>query len=124
MNLKGTKTEKNLKEVHNYMLKEIERKGGKIDHIYYCTDISSSSINRKPNIGMAFQAKRDFPEIDFSQSIFVGNSQSDIIFANKLGILSVLVGDKYENEHIIYSIIDFSFENLYKFAIEITNTNK
>lgn len=112
-------SENDLSKVHEYMLREINQAGGKIDHIYYCTDISDSSINRKPNIGMAFQAQRDFPEIDFNRSIFVGNSKSDILFGNKLGMFTVLVGDKYEQSHIIYKIINAFHENLAKFADSI-----
>lgn len=112
-------SENDLSKVHQYMLQKINEAGGKIDQIYYCTDISDSSINRKPNIGMAFQAQRDFPEIDFSKSIFVGNSKSDIQFGNKLGMFTVLVGDKYEQSHIIYKIINAFHENLAKFADSI-----
>lgn len=120
---RGIFSEADLDQVHQYMLSKIAEGGGKIDHIYYCPDISNSSINRKPNIGMAFQAKRDFPEVKFQQSIFVGNSLSDIEFANKLNMLSVLVGDKYKEGHFIYSIVDGIFENLYKFVGLTHKTN-
>ena len=116
---RGVFTEENLAGIHQYMISEIEKAGGRIDRIYYCTDISDSSINRKPNVGMAFQTQRDFPEIDFSQSVFVGNSLSDIFFGNKLGMLTVLVGDKYEQTHIIYGIINAYYKNLAKFADSI-----
>lgn len=118
---RGIFTCNDLNKVHEFMLAKIEEKGGRIDKIYYCTDVSDSSINRKPNIGMAFQAKRDYPEIDFNKSIFVGNSKSDILFANKLGMLAVLVGDKYDKQHIIYDIIDIFHENLSKFARDLEN---
>ncbi|MDU1891577.1 MAG: HAD-IIIA family hydrolase [Dysgonomonas sp.] len=108
-------------EIHNYMLDEIRKAGGKISNIYFCTDISSTSINRKPNIGMAFQAQRDYSEVDFSKSIMVGNSSSDIEFGNKLGMYTILVGDKYIKDHKIYSRIDAYYENLYKFAIDLQN---
>lgn len=113
-----------LDAVHQYMLTKIGENGGRIDKIYYCTDINDSSINRKPNVGMAFQAIRDFPEIDFNDSIFIGNSRSDIIFANKLNMLSVLVGDKYKKGDRIYNIADVFCENLYKFASLYPQYNK
>ena len=114
-------SEEDLQAIHSHMMSEIEAKGGKIDHIYYCPDLRDSAINRKPNIGMGFQAQRDYPEVDFAKSIFVGNSKSDIEFANKLGMLSVLVGDKYKEEHIIYKIINVYCENLSKFVDIINN---
>lgn len=109
-------SEDDLENIHRHMIQEIEKAGGRIDRIYYCTDINESSINRKPNIGMAFRAQNDFPEINFAQSVFVGNSQSDIIFGNKLGMFTVLVGNKYEQTHIIYKIINAYYKNLAKFA--------
>jgi histidinol phosphatase-like enzyme len=38
--------------------------------------------SRKPSIGMALQAQRDFPDIDFSRSLMIGDSESDRQFAN------------------------------------------
>ncbi|MFV0330407.1 MAG: D-glycero-alpha-D-manno-heptose-1,7-bisphosphate 7-phosphatase [Dysgonomonas sp.] len=105
-----------LQRVHAFMLSEIEKAGGRIAQIYFCIDIDSTSINRKPNIGMAFQAQRDFSDVNFLESIMVGNSKSDIEFGNKLGMYTVLVGDKYNADHKIYGDIDAYCENLYKFA--------
>lgn len=116
---RGKMSLSDLNDVHQYMLSEIRKCGGRIDHIYYCIDVSSTSINRKPNIGMALQAKRDYPDIDFSRSIMVGNSRSDMEFAHKLGIYSVLVGDKYNKEDKIYKTVDAHYENLYSFVSKL-----
>ena len=102
--------------LHKHMVSAIEDAGGRIDKIYFCTDICSTSINRKPNIGMAFQAQRDYPIIDFSKAIIIGNSKSDIEFGNKLGMYTILVGDKYDKEHKIYNSINAYYENLHKFT--------
>ena len=115
---KGVMTSTDLNRVHDFMLSEINKAGGKISGIYFCTDIDSTSINRKPNVGMAFQVRRDYPEVDFAESIMVGNSKSDIVFGNKLGMYTVLVGDKYGKENEIYNHIDVYYENLYKFVLE------
>lgn len=109
-----------LEHVHSHMLHEIEKCGGSITGIYFCTDLDSAAINRKPNVGMAFQVQRDYPVVDFAQSIMVGNSKSDIEFGNKLGMLTVLVGDKYKKEHKIYETVNAYYENLYKFAVNFT----
>ncbi len=113
---RGLMTTFDLQEVHTYMLSQITKSGGEISKIYCCTDTDNTSVNRKPNIGMGFQVLRDYPSVDFSKSVFVGNSQSDIDFANKLGMYSVLVGDKYKKDHKIYYGIGAYYENLYKFA--------
>lgn len=93
---KGVMSEKALEEIHAYMTDAISKAGGRIDKIYVCTDVNNSSINRKPNIGMAIQAKQDYPDIDFSQSMMAGDSFSDMEFAQRAGIKRFLIGEKYE----------------------------
>jgi len=118
---RGIMTLQKLQEIHNYMLSCIRKAGGSITQIYFCTDLQPVSINRKPNVGMAFQAQRDYSDVDFGQSIMVGNSMSDIEFGNKLGMYTVLVGDKYPEDHKIYKNIHAYYENLYKFADNFLN---
>lgn len=113
---RGVMSRTDLEEIHQYMLDGIKREGGNISGIYVCTDTCHSSINRKPNIGMAFKTQNDFPDVDFSESIMVGNSRSDIEFGKKLGMYTVLVGNKYSKNDKIYKIVDANYENLYKFA--------
>ena len=88
---KGLMKEKDLIDIHSKMIKIIKSKKGKIDKIYYCTDVNNSSINRKPNIGMAKQALKDFPEIDFSRCLMVGDSKTDKEFAEKCNMKFILV---------------------------------
>ena len=81
---KGLMTEADLEDVHRHMLADIEAAGGRIDRVYVCTALESEkSPNRKPEIGMALQAQRDFPEVDFHRSVMVGDSKSDELFAQR-----------------------------------------
>ena len=81
---KGLMTQADLDDVHRHMLSDIEKAGGRIDKVYVCTDLESAhSPNRKPEIGMALQAQRDFPEVDFHRSVMVGDSKSDELFAQR-----------------------------------------
>jgi histidinol-phosphate phosphatase family protein len=95
----GKMTEDELNQIHKKMLAAIEEASGKIDKIYYCTDIDGSSFYRKPNIGMGLLAKQEFPEIEFSKSIMIGDSISDMQFGQKLGMKLVLIKSKkgFEN---------------------------
>tara|TARA_Y100000385_G_C13009175_1_gene600845 strand:- start:235 stop:762 length:528 start_codon:yes stop_codon:yes gene_type:complete len=91
-------TENDLQTVHTHLLKEVQKKGGKIDAIYYAPQLAQeNSIMRKPNIGMALQAIEEFPSIDFKKSIMVGDSISDMEFAQKANMFGVMIGksDKY-----------------------------
>jgi histidinol-phosphate phosphatase family protein len=83
---KGIMKEEDLILIHQRMSDQIELNFGKIDKIYFCTDVSETSLNRKPNLGMGLQALSDFPEINFEKSIMIGDSHSDILFGQKLGM--------------------------------------
>ena len=63
----------------------------RIDEIYYAPDLESDAHHRKPNTGMGLQAKQDFPSIDFSKSVMVGNNFSDMDFGKRLGMKTVFV---------------------------------
>lgn len=91
---RGFMTQADLDEIHRHLRAQIERAGGRIDAIYACTDADRESPCRKPNTGMAFQAKRDFPEIDFTRSVMVGNSESDMHFGRQLGMHTIWIATK------------------------------
>ncbi len=88
---KGIMSDCDLERVHKYMLEKITAGGGRIDKIYICTDTDDSSPDRKPNIGMALKARRDYPNIDLSRSLMLGDSDSDMEFAANAGIPAVRV---------------------------------
>lgn len=109
---KGVMTIEDVISVHNYMNQQIENQGGKIDKIYFCPQLKSVKDNyRKPSPKMAFFAKDDFPEIDFSKSIMVGDMNSDIEFGKNAGMKTVFIGD---NELKINP--DSRYDSLYDFA--------
>ena len=115
---KGIMTEQELISLHEYMISIIVNNGGKIDKIYYCTDLAiSHSLYRKPNIGMALKAKKDFPEINFKKSIMVGDSISDMQFGKKLNMLTVFISDSAELPRKYPKLIDYSFRSLYDFSL-------
>ena len=88
-------THEDLEVVHNHMLDIIEKTGGHIDQVYYCPHLAVyDPLCRKPNPGMALQAQKDFPEIDFKKSIMVGDSESDVVFGNNLGMKTVYIASK------------------------------
>lgn len=110
---KGLMTEDDLHEIHEKMLQLIRQHGGRIDAIYYCPhDYEKEECDcRKPKPGLALQAKRDFPEINFEKSVMVGDSESDIVFARNLGM--VAVGISQGNN---VGAFDFAFSGLLEFS--------
>ena len=93
-------TENQLLTLHDKMLYEINKIGGKIEKIYYCLHLESANCDcRKPKSGMLLKAKEDFPDIDFEKSILIGDSDTDIIAAENLNIKSIKVSPTYTLTH-------------------------
>jgi len=113
-------TLQDLQHIHKSMSELINKNGGRIDKIYFCSDLEDDSPNRKPNPGMAFQAKKDFPEIDFSKSIMVGNKISDMNFGRNAGIKTVFVATTNPETDFPHNAIDLRFEDLLAFAKSLT----
>jgi len=105
-----------LNHIHQQMLVAIEQNGGRIDKIYYCSDIDNASPNRKPNHGMALQAQKDFTTINFAKSIIVGNKLSDMQFGRNAGMHTVFVATTHPSTPFPHSSIDIRFNDLLAFA--------
>lgn len=85
-------TERNLQDIHGYMCEEIKNKGGNITKCYFAPALKSDqSPLRKPNTGMGLLAKQEYPEVDFSKAIMVGDSDSDMVFGQQLGMKTVRI---------------------------------
>ena len=93
---KGIMSDKDLGVLHDYMLFELKKNGGVIDKIYYCPHLAAENCScRKPNPGMIHHAIIDFPEIKLAQSYLIGDSDTDIIAGNKIGLITVKVDNEY-----------------------------
>lgn len=113
---KGLMTEGDLTHLHQEMGAEIVSTGGRIDHIYYCTSMDNTHPDRKPNPGMAFRAKKDFPSIDFSKTIMVGNKPSDMAFGRNAGVYTVFVSTTNPYQAFPHPDIDLCYPDLWNFA--------
>jgi D-glycero-D-manno-heptose 1,7-bisphosphate phosphatase len=122
---KGRMKEEDLHLIHQNMLRVLKMQGVHIDKIYYCPhnyEIENCNC-RKPNIGMALNAKNDFHDIDFSKSVMVGDSLSDMMFGRTLGMITVFINSesKPTTESIYY--IDLQYKSLIEFANELLKTD-
>ena len=113
---KGLMTEEALQSIHLEMRREVEIVNGKIDKIYYCTEKDDKCFNRKPNPGMALQAVEDFPDIDLSKTIMVGNKPSDMKFGRAAGVYTVFVRTTNPDQPFPHPDIDLVFPSLQEFA--------
>ena len=113
---KGLMSEADLNMIHQNMTNQIIELGGRIDAIYYCPDLDNLSINRKPQPGMAYQAKAAYPSIDFNQSIMVGNRMSDMEFGRNAGMHTVYLATTHPEAPFPDTKIDYRYDNLFQFA--------
>ena len=114
---KGLMSLEDLDLIHTQLKEAVDERGGKIDQIYFCPDLAKSTNScRKPNPWMAQQAQKDFPEINFFRSIMIGDSISDMEFAFRLGMKTVFIEGKSEeqNESQLLSV-DLRLETLNAF---------
>jgi D-glycero-alpha-D-manno-heptose 1-phosphate guanylyltransferase len=109
-------TENDFHSISEHMLAEIKKHGGRIDKIYFAPDLDNNAINRKPNAGMALQAKKDFPEIDFSKSIMVGNKLSDMQFGRNANMYTVFLSTTNPETPFPHLLIDVRFDDLSQFT--------
>jgi len=113
---KGMLTTAGLQDIHQHMLDEIALHNGRIDNIYFCPEVESNHPCRKPNNGMALQAQQDYPDIDFSQAIMVGNTLSDMQFGKNMGMTTVFIPSTLPDTPFPHPLIDARYDDLWQFA--------
>ena len=111
---KGLMSEEDVFTVHQYLLNILHDKGIAIDAIYCCPHLHESGCRcRKPETGMAQQAQKDFPDIDFQKSLMIGDSLSDILFGKRCGMMTALVDASLSPLHLdTVALPDYYVRNL------------
>lgn len=110
---KGLYRTEDLELIHKNMIYELSYLGGRIDKVYFSPYLDSEKHpTRKPGTGMGLQAKQDYPHVDFSKSIIVGDSMSDMEFGRALGMKTVFISDTDKTDNKI----DYNFKSLLEFS--------
>lgn len=114
---RGYYTEDDFQELSRWMSAEFASRSLPITAIYHCPFHSTGGVgeykvdsyDRKPNPGMILRAQREH-NLDLSESILVGDKESDIEAAANAGVeCSVLVQAK---THVVFSKATLSFASL------------
>ncbi len=114
---KGILSETDLKKIHDAMVEEIQLHKGHIDQIYFAPHLANENNSlRKPNIGMALQAKKKFHSVNFTKSIIVGDSISDMEFGKNAGMVTVYITDDLSIKN---NLIDYAFNSLFEFCLAL-----
>lgn len=125
---KGKMAMEDLEKMHNLLLSETEKAGGKIEKIFACLhhpDPKQVKIPkffrecscRKPKPGMLISAAVEF-HINLHQSWMIGDSWKDVAAGNMAGCQTILIGE--HSDH--YSVPDFTARDLSQ-AIKIISRN-
>lgn len=110
---RGMMTAEDLDDIHGFMSNVFENRGGEISKYYFAPQLKSDNSNyRKPGTGMGLHAQQDYPEIDFSKSLLIGDSESDIEFGMKLGMKTILL----TNSSNVSTKADYIFGDLHSVA--------
>ena len=118
---KGVTKPDDLDLIHKNMIAELEKAGGRFDGVYFCPDLDEKSPNRKPNPGMGLQAAKDFPGIDLSKAIMIGNTASDMQFGRNLGVKTIFLPTTRPEVDINDDRIDAVYDSLLSFANELND---
>jgi len=114
---RGMMISKDLEIIHSNMIKTIEEADGRVDKVYFAPQLKESNHHdRKPNVGMALKAKKDFPKINFKKSVIAGDSFSDMEFGHRLGMLSCLINESGSLAKAHPDVIRFWARDLKEFS--------
>lgn len=120
---KGNMTHEQVTKIHDNLLSDVRKHGGRIDAIYYSPHLSNEgSFLRKPNVGMGLKARKEFRSVRFSRSVMVGDSLSDMLFGRRLGMTTVFLSGNPSDLRKGYKLIDFAYPDLSVFATTLTTS--
>lgn len=116
---KGMITIKDLSAMHLQMQETIAANDGRIDEVFFAPALESGDFDRKPNIGMAQQAKAQFPAIVFEQSVMVGNNLSDMQFGKTMDMQTVFLSTTSAPYTLPHTLIDKQYARLLDYALDL-----
>ena len=103
---RGYTTHDNVKEIHSTIQEYLKKHGTFVDEFYYCPHKPDENCDcRKPKPGMILKAYKEF-KIDLKSSWFLGDKNSDIQAADKVGCKSIQVKSKDMFEKAVQIILN------------------
>ncbi|WP_297193298.1 HAD family hydrolase [uncultured Campylobacter sp.] len=98
---RGYYTQKDFEILSSFMLEEFEKKGIKIEKIYYCPHLEACEC-RKPKPKMLFDARDEF-KLNLEQSVFIGDNISDMQAGKNAGLKELYLINEKEQEGNFYT---------------------
>ncbi len=88
---KGVTDPIELEAIHSWLRDQVEAAGGQISQIRVCPHFELSCDCRKPNVGLFEEARRLDRGIVFADSVVIGDSESDIKAAARIGACAIRI---------------------------------
>lgn len=89
------------------MLEELIRHNIEITDIFFCPHAKREQCKcMKPETGMVEAALTKYPNINLSESLFIGDSPVDVELANQMNIKAFKIGSPYGNSTNVASLYD------------------
>ena len=92
----GLYTASDVERLHARLLEELRSHGAHVEGFFFCPHDKGVCSCRKPKAGLFEQARALHPEIDFSTSVMIGDSLTDIEAGDRLGMQTILIEGKSE----------------------------
>ncbi|MFA5096627.1 MAG: HAD family hydrolase [Candidatus Omnitrophota bacterium] len=112
---RGIYAKRTLEQITRRMLEEIEKSGGRVNKVYYCTHRKETGCScRKPKPGLLRKAAREF-KFELKDACFIGDTIRDVVTAHNAGSRSILVlsgKERRANRKHWEAQPDFIFKNL------------
>ena len=103
-------SKRNIETINNYVKNKLN-----IDDIFTCYSDDEKNINRKPNPGMIFQAKKKY-NINLKKSYFIGDRWRDVDAGNKSGCKTIFINRDYnENLNTKPNFITKKISEIYRY---------
>ncbi len=110
---RGYYTKEDFEKLTKWMLKELDKKGIKIEKVYFCPHAPEEKCYcRKPSTGMFEEAFKEYP-IDKNGSWMIGDKHTDMEAAVKAGIKNtILIGDCFTKDKNAKYIVNDIFDTI------------
>jgi len=123
---KGLYSQRALDKMTDEMIRKIQKQGGKIEKVLYCTHQESENCDcRKPKTGLIEKALKSVEgKVDFKNSFFIGDSIRDVKTGRSAGCKTILVlsgRESADNMKNWETCPDFVAKNLSRAADIILN---
>ena len=89
---KGLMTLEDLDAVNSRLLELVAKGGGTIKEVLSCPHLEGTCDCRKPAPGLFLEAQRRTPSVSFIEAVVIGDSESDMEAARRIGAQGIKIG--------------------------------